>query len=81
MTVLVSVSGRAFLLPAVAAAQIDPLILVRGRGSLAALGGMVILILALNRLGRALRLSRYFRLLIAATFYPTVFGVALLDLG
>ena len=71
----------AFLLPAVAAAQVDPLILVRGRGSLAALGGMVIFILALNRLGRALRLSRYFRLLIAATFYPTIFGVALLNLG
>lgn len=42
---------------------------------------MAILILALNRLGRALRLSRHSRLLIAATFYPTVFGVALLDLG
>lgn len=71
----------AFLLPAVAAAQVDPLILVRGQGSLSALGGMAILILALNRLGRALRLSRYFRLLLAATFYPTVFGLALLDLG
>jgi hypothetical protein len=70
----------AFLLPGVAAAQIYPILLFRGRGSLAALGGMVILILALNRLGRALRLSRYFRLLIAATFYPITFGVATLYL-
>jgi hypothetical protein len=71
----------AFLLPAVAAAQIDPFMSVGARGSLAALGALVILILALNRLGRALRLSRYFRLLLAVTFYPTIFITATLDLG
>jgi hypothetical protein len=53
----------------------------RGRGSLAALGLLVILIFAFNRLGQALRLSRSFRLLLAATFYPTVFAAAILDLG
>jgi hypothetical protein len=71
----------AFLLPAVAAAQVNPVIFSGDRRSLAALGGMAILILALNRLGRALRLSRYFRLLVAATFYPTIFVTAILDLG
>jgi hypothetical protein len=54
--------------------------LFRGQGSLAALGVMVVLILAFNRLGRALRLSRYFRLLLAATFYPVVFVAATWDL-
>lgn len=53
----------------------------RDRGSLAALGLLVILIFAVNRLGRALRLSHSFRLLLAATFYPTVFWTATLDLG
>ena len=55
--------------------------LFRGQGSLAALGVMVVLILAFNRLGLALRLSRYFRLLLAATFYPVVFVAATWDLG
>jgi hypothetical protein len=71
----------AFLLPAVAAAQAYPFMPGSIRGSLTALVGMVILILALNRLGQALRLSRYFRLLLAATFYPTIFITATMDLG
>jgi hypothetical protein len=71
----------AFLLPAVAAAQAYPFTIGGVRGSLAALVGMVILILALNKLGQALRLSRYFRLLLAATFYPTIFITATIDLG
>jgi len=71
----------AFLLPAIAAAQAYPFMTGGVRGSRAALVGMVILILALNRLGRALRLSRYFRLLLAATFYPTIFITATIDLG
>ena len=71
----------AFLLPAIAAAQAYPFMTGGVRGSLAALVGMVILILALNKLGQALRLSRYFRLLLAATFYPTIFITATIDLG
>ena len=71
----------AVLLAAVAAQACFMFVPFRGRGSLAALGVLVILILAVNRLGRALRLSRYFRLLIAATFYPTVFLAAALYLG
>lgn len=71
----------ALILTAVAAAEISTLMVSRGHGLLAALVVMAILVLALNRLGRALRLSRYFLLLAAATFYPTAFMVAAADLG
>jgi len=69
---------------AIEAVIIVPVIAGRRKTALAALvlaAAMVILILALNRLGRALRLSRYFRLLLAATFYPTIFITATIDLG
>jgi hypothetical protein len=71
----------AVLLAAVVAQACFMIISFSGRGSLAALEVLVILIFAVNRLGRALRLSRYFRLLLAATFYPTVFLAATLYLG
>jgi hypothetical protein len=71
----------AVLLPAAAAAQACMFVSFRGQGSLVTLGVMVIIILALNRLGRALQLSRHFRLLLAATFWPAIFGTAAWDLG
>ena len=74
--------GHWAVLPAAVAAQTCFVLMSdRARGSLAALGLLVILIFAVNRLGQALRLSRYFRLLLAATFYPTVLWSATLDLG
>jgi hypothetical protein len=69
--------GHWAILPVAAAAPACLYMALRlGLGSLEALGILVILILAVNRLGRALRLSRYFRLLLAATFYPTIFLAA-----
>jgi hypothetical protein len=74
--------GHWVVLPAAVAAQTCFVVMSdRVRGSLAALGLLAILIFAVNRLGQALRLSRYFRLLLAATFYPTVLWSATLDLG
>lgn len=69
------------LLGAVAVVQATFVMSLAGQGSRAALGIMVILVFALNRLGRALRLSRYYRLLLAAAFYPTFFLVGTWDLG
>lgn len=74
--------GHWAVLPAAVAAQTCFVVMSdRVQGSLAILGVLVILVFAVNRLGQALRLSRYFRLLLAATFYPTVFWSATLDLG
>jgi hypothetical protein len=74
--------GHWAILPVVVAAQACLFVPFRlGLGSPAALGVLVILILAVNRLGRALQLSRYFRLLLAATFYPIVFLAATFYLG
>jgi hypothetical protein len=52
-----------------------------GWDSLADLGVLAVLIFAFNKLGRALRLSRYFRLLIAATFYPIIFVATAMHVG
>lgn len=71
----------AVLLLAAAATQADSFMPLHDGGSLPALGIVAIIILVLNRLGRALRLSRYFRLLTAATFYPAVFVIVTLGLG
>ena len=74
--------GHWAVLPAAVAAQTCFVVMSdRVQGSLAILGVLVILVFAVNRLGQALRLSRYFRLLLAATFYPTVLWSATLDLG
>jgi hypothetical protein len=63
----------AVLMAVMAAVEAYEFMPFRGLGSLAA---MVFLIFAASRLGRTLRLSRYYLLLLAATFYPTVFEVA-----
>jgi hypothetical protein len=71
----------AFLLPATAAVQVCMFLSLSWRSSLAALGVMVIGIVAFNRLGRVLRLSRFFRLLLAAGFWPVIIETALWNLG
>lgn len=69
------------LLAAVAVQACMFIPLFHRQDSLAVLGVMVIVVLALNRLGRALQLSRYFRLLLAATFWPAIVETAIWDLG
>jgi hypothetical protein len=61
----------AITLAAVVAVQAYPFWWSRG-GSLTVLGIAVAGVLVFNRLGRALRVSRYYRLLLAATFYAFV---------
>ena len=69
----------AILLPATAV-QACVFLPFGSRNSLVVVGVTVFVFLAFNRLGRGLRLSRYYRVLIIATFYPIVFGAAVSNL-